>query len=64
MGRPEDAHTLRTSPPRLHSRRHPYFIERIGVSKVPSTVDYAFLEHCLREDLNARAARDGRVAAC
>lgn len=33
------------------------FIERIGVSKVPSTVDYAFLEHCLREDLNVKARR-------
>lgn len=33
------------------------FIERIGVSKVNSTVDYGFLEHCLREDLNAHARR-------
>ena len=33
------------------------FCERIGVSKVDSTVDMAFLEHCLREDLNARAPR-------
>ncbi|MCK9252841.1 MAG: glutamine--tRNA ligase/YqeY domain fusion protein [Clostridiales bacterium] len=33
------------------------FIERIGVSKVNSTVDYAFLEHCLREDLNQNARR-------
>ncbi len=33
------------------------FIERIGVSKVPSTVDFAFLEHCLRDDLNLRAKR-------
>ncbi len=33
------------------------FIERIGVSKVNSTVDYGFLEHCLREDLNANAPR-------
>jgi glutaminyl-tRNA synthetase len=33
------------------------FCERIGVSKVDSTVDYAFLEHCLREDLNLRARR-------
>jgi len=31
--------------------------ERIGVAKVESTVDYAFLEHCLREDLNKRAPR-------
>ncbi len=33
------------------------FTERIGVAKVPSTVEYAFLEHCLREDLNENAAR-------
>lgn len=33
------------------------FCERIGVSKVNSTVDYGFLEHCLREDLNANASR-------
>jgi glutaminyl-tRNA synthetase len=31
--------------------------ERIGVAKVESTVDYAFLEHCLREDLNKRSPR-------
>ncbi|HBP39162.1 MAG TPA: glutamine--tRNA ligase, partial [Clostridiales bacterium] len=33
------------------------FCDRIGVSKVNSTVDYGFLEHCLREDLNANARR-------
>jgi len=33
------------------------FCERIGVSKVESVVDIAFLEHCLREDLNRRALR-------
>ena len=33
------------------------FCERIGVSKVNSTVDYGFLEHCLREDLNQTAKR-------
>ena len=33
------------------------FINRIGVSKVTSTVEYAFLEHCLREELNRTAAR-------
>lgn len=33
------------------------FCEQIGVSKVNSTVDYAFLEHCLREDLNKNARR-------
>ncbi|MDD4367480.1 MAG: glutamine--tRNA ligase/YqeY domain fusion protein [Oscillospiraceae bacterium] len=33
------------------------FCARIGVSKVPNVVDYAFLEHCLREDLNQSARR-------
>ncbi|MBQ8057943.1 MAG: glutamine--tRNA ligase/YqeY domain fusion protein [Ruminococcus sp.] len=33
------------------------FCERIGVSKVNSTVEYGFLEHCLREDLNETAQR-------
>jgi glutaminyl-tRNA synthetase len=33
------------------------FIERVGVAKTPSTVEYAFLEHCLREDLNKTAQR-------
>ena len=33
------------------------FCERIGVAKNDSTVEYAFLEHCLREDLNATANR-------
>ena len=33
------------------------FCERIGVAKVNSTVEYAFLEHCLREDLNLNAQR-------
>ena len=33
------------------------FCERIGVAKAPSTVEYSFLEHCLREDLNANARR-------
>ena len=33
------------------------FCDRIGVSKVNSTVDYGFLEFCLREDLNDRAER-------
>ena len=33
------------------------FCERIGVAKVNSTVDYGFLEHCLREDLNENARR-------
>lgn len=33
------------------------FCEQIGVSKVNSTVEYGFLEHCLRNDLNDRANR-------
>ncbi|WP_099204269.1 glutamine--tRNA ligase/YqeY domain fusion protein [Scatolibacter rhodanostii] len=33
------------------------FSERNGVSKVNSTVEYAFLEYCLREDLNTNAYR-------
>ncbi|MBQ1264034.1 MAG: glutamine--tRNA ligase/YqeY domain fusion protein [Oscillospiraceae bacterium] len=33
------------------------FCERIGVAKVTSTIEYGFLEHCLREDLNETAER-------
>ncbi len=33
------------------------FCARIGVAKVDSVIDVALLEHCLREDLNKRAAR-------
>ena len=33
------------------------FTDQIGVSKVNSTVEYSFLEHCLRDDLNERAIR-------
>ncbi len=33
------------------------FAERIGVAKADSTVEYSFLEHCLREDLNETALR-------
>ena len=33
------------------------FCERIGVAKAASTVEYSFLEHCLREDLNLTAER-------
>jgi len=33
------------------------FCERIGVAKTHSTVDYEFLEHCLREDLNRTSPR-------
>ncbi|NLL40190.1 MAG: glutamine--tRNA ligase/YqeY domain fusion protein [Clostridiales bacterium] len=33
------------------------FCERNGVSKTLSFIDYSFLEHCLREDLNENAVR-------
>ncbi|MBI2839805.1 MAG: glutamine--tRNA ligase/YqeY domain fusion protein [Acidobacteria bacterium] len=33
------------------------FCDRIGVAKANSTVDFALLAHCLREDLNKRAPR-------
>lgn len=33
------------------------FCDRIGVAKTNSMVDYALLEHCVREDLNATAPR-------
>ena len=34
-----------------------YFSDRNGVAKINSVVDYAFLEYCLREDLNEHAKR-------
>ena len=47
-----------TPPPSIRN-----FCERIGVAKAPSTIEYGFLEHCLREDLNAsRRAHDGGAA--
>ena len=33
------------------------FCEQVGVTKSTNVVEYAFLEHCLREDLNATAQR-------
>jgi len=33
------------------------FVSQIGIAKTDSTVDIAFLEYCLREDLNKRALR-------
>jgi len=33
------------------------FCERIGVSKVSSTIEFAFLESCIRDDLNTNANR-------
>src|SRR5207249_4840251 len=41
------------------------FCHRVGVAKAAKVVDIAFLEHCLREDLNRRAVRrdsSGQVA--
>ena len=38
------------------------FCEKIGVSKVDSTVDWALLESCLRDDLNQNARRVMAVA--
>jgi glutaminyl-tRNA synthetase len=40
------------SPEAIHN-----FCRRTGVAKTNSTIDIAFLEHCLREDLNQRAQR-------
>lgn len=37
------------------------FCKRIGVAKFDSTIDFGLLEFCVREDLNKRAARDGRL---
>ena len=37
------------------------FCERIGVAKSPNVIEYGFLEHCLREDLNAHAERNMAV---
>ena len=33
------------------------FINRVGVAKVNSTIEYSLLEQCLREDLNRKARR-------
>lgn len=33
------------------------FCKKIGVAKVNSTVDFSFLEHCIREDLNKTTPR-------
>ena len=46
----------------LRRRRYPpaairNFCDRVGVAKSPNTIEYAFLEYCLREDLNETADR-------
>jgi glutaminyl-tRNA synthetase len=33
------------------------FVSQVGIAKTDSTVDIAFLEYCLREDLNKKALR-------
>ncbi len=33
------------------------FCKRIGVTKVNNVIEYSFLEHCLRDDLNEKAKR-------
>ncbi len=33
------------------------FLGRVGVAKTPTTIEVELLEHCLRDDLNARAQR-------
>ncbi len=64
----EEGHVFGWDDPRMPTlcgmRRRGYtpasirnFCERIGVAKVSSTVEYAFLEYCLREDLNEHAQR-------
>ena len=64
----EDKHVNGWDDPRMPTlcglRRRGYtprsirsFIDQIGVSKVNSIVEYSFLEHCLRDDLNETAQR-------
>jgi len=33
------------------------FVDLVGVAKANSSVDYAMLEYCIREDLKAKAPR-------
>jgi glutaminyl-tRNA synthetase len=64
----EDGHVTGWDDPRLPTlsglKRRGYtpatirnFLNRIGVAKVNSMVDFGFLEHCLREDLNKTCPR-------
>ncbi len=64
----QEGHVLGWDDPRMPTicgfRRRGYtpasirdFCERIGVAKSDSTVEYALLEHCVRQDLNDRAPR-------
>ena len=51
------AHTLWTAQKGYTPAAIRDFADRIGVSKANSMVDYSFLEHCLREDLNQSSPR-------
>jgi glutaminyl-tRNA synthetase len=64
----DESHVLGWDDPRLPTisglRRRGYppsairtFAKRIGVAKVNSIVDFEFLEHCIRDDLNKTAPR-------
>lgn len=33
------------------------FMEGVGITKQPNMIEYSYLEHCLRDDLNKRATR-------
>ena len=57
LGRPPHAHLCGLRRRGYTARSIRNFCERIGVAKSPNTVEYGFLEHCLREDLNATAQR-------
>ena len=57
LGRPAHADDLRAcAAAATRRRRSATSAERIGVAKHDSVVDVALLEHCVREDLNQRAA--------
>jgi glutaminyl-tRNA synthetase len=57
LGRSAHAHDRRRAPPRLYARRHSLFMERVGVSKVDSIIDYSVFEDAQREVLNEIAPR-------
>ncbi len=41
----------------IHQSLSKRFVELVGVSKANSSVDYAMLEYCIREDLKIKKAR-------